>query len=103
MSEHSKGPWRVNAVGAKRVRQNFVVDADGKLISHWPNDADAELMAAAPDLLNSLEALVTMPHRKDISRWACAKRVKAKRDARQLVERLRRAPESFPLLTGGAL
>lgn len=54
MTKHTQGPWFVDKQGAPTIRQ-----ADGTVISGVPNNyADAHLIAAAPDLLDALKALV---------------------------------------------
>jgi hypothetical protein len=50
MSEHTPGPWH--------VYEGCVYDADNAELSHCPGEADARLIAAAPDLLAALKALL---------------------------------------------
>jgi hypothetical protein len=61
MSKHTKGPWKTHLVD-----DTLVVDGNGLIIAHMgglylgdasPMEANAKLIAAAPDLLEALEAL----------------------------------------------
>ncbi len=69
MTKHAPGPWKHNEeIGANAekgiapyVAFHSIRDADGIcLASTWtgPNEANARLISAAPDLLEALEALV---------------------------------------------
>ncbi len=49
MSKHTPGPWRRHAAFA-----NGISDAEGLLIAASMKDEDANLIAAAPDLLAAL-------------------------------------------------
>lgn len=67
MSGHTEGPWRVG----DRHTENGVYSADGRLVANthslqsnsgWEaiaaeNDANARLIAAAPDMLEALKAV----------------------------------------------
>ena len=55
MSEHTPGPWTPYGLDWR-----MVVDKDSEVIADVrTHDADARLIAAAPDLLAALEALMT--------------------------------------------
>ena len=55
MSEYTKGPWRVlkNELG-----HEFIEASNGDIVSPLRSSADARLIAAAPDLLEALEAFL---------------------------------------------
>lgn len=61
---HTPGPWRVWAKGYRESPPiSFNVETSGGLIREWlardiANEADAQLMAAAPELLAALKAIV---------------------------------------------
>lgn len=60
-TKHTPGPWYTTAKGNKYQAQ-IAQEPTGKTISvtYTGNDADARLIAAAPDLLAALEALVSI-------------------------------------------
>ena len=69
MSGHTPGPWFVYRGGSRglphirNVDGLYVMDApprNGKLHASVRQDADARLIAAAPELLTSLQALVAL-------------------------------------------
>lgn len=55
MSAHTPGPWQVRKIDPRSVA---IPDEHGKLIVLAPSEADARLIAAAPDLLAALEEIV---------------------------------------------
>ena len=65
-TQHTPGPWKVNANVGKRGEIGVVADAAPCVIAHgmsekhWPEiaQANAQLIAAAPELLNALEAVL---------------------------------------------
>ena len=69
MPEHTEGPWRFrrDEIG-KRI--GSIGKADGSEVitnvEYWIKDANANLIAAAPDLLEALERIVNMP----VDEWA---------------------------------
>ena len=74
----SAAPWSITATPSGKPK---VVDAHGFSVcnlgggSYVQNSIDARLIAAAPELLDALEALLEMGHAKagDIARKAIAK------------------------------
>lgn len=57
-TQHTPGPWTVNEIGGTDARTQFL-GPDGALnFEVWDaiTDADAHLIAAAPDLLAALES-----------------------------------------------
>ena len=59
-SKHTPGPWRIEKDGSAENNNevNVVNGADGTMIVYGQaNDADARLIAAAPDLLDALQYL----------------------------------------------
>ena len=71
---HTSGPW--NTTGAPQVWA-----ADGSKVAHTSNDANARLIAAAPELLEAcLQAVRALPNKpnyvwlvKEMARAAIAK------------------------------
>lgn len=68
MSEHTPGPWEVEGIGQVIVPNRppawrTLADVYGEHGDEEQADADAHLIAAAPDLLAALEAL--LPHLED--------------------------------------
>ena len=67
MSKHTPGPWRVKIYKPYRT-EAIIVNDDGEIASVdlacMPGaEADAHLIAAAPDMLEALEAIAPMlPH-----------------------------------------
>ena len=60
MSKHTPGPWEIGATGAI-VGQSYRVAAVNKL--NPKGDADATLIAAAPELAEALRVLLfALPH-----------------------------------------
>lgn len=74
MSEHTKGPWQVeegfSVVGTRRTVTEYFVRRDGDSIAiaadildpktGEPSEANARLIAAAPQLLEACEELATL-------------------------------------------
>ena len=65
MSEHTPGPWEINLgmrpprIYAQHESHTTIVDLPHWLQEHWPErEANAHLIAAAPDLVVALEAMV---------------------------------------------
>lgn len=59
MTTHTPGPWSVEKDGSAEHRNeaNVINGADGTMIVYGQvNDADARLIAAAPELLEALQA-----------------------------------------------
>ena len=67
MSEHTPGPWSV-----KRgwVTPDYILDAAGTVLAEltYCDDADAHLMAAAPDLLTACEMLARVVGKYDLDK-----------------------------------
>lgn len=86
MSKAAPGPWWADDQSEGEKRQ--VLGPDGRLIAIVYGEANANLVAAAPELLESLESLVMWLERhpnssgqtpaNDLARWARAAIVKAK-------------------------
>jgi hypothetical protein len=55
MSKHTPGPWKI---GALESGQAAVDGADGSEVTGFVSIPDAQLIAAAPDLLSACERLV---------------------------------------------
>lgn len=57
MSEHTPGPWRVEALNRDTLT---IRSRDGAVVANTPahSPANAALIAAAPDLLEALKALI---------------------------------------------
>jgi len=63
VSKHTPGPWKFGKDGAIEHNnvQIYIDGADGTLIVYGQvKDADARLIAAAPDLLESLKDMVDL-------------------------------------------
>jgi hypothetical protein len=84
MSKHTKGPWKTHLVDSTAI-----VTEDGKLIAkaegdyhldHAAMEANARLIAAAPDLLEALELLQAGWSKNAITAgtWAIARAAIAK-------------------------
>lgn len=71
MSAHTPGPWSVQPCAADHGESTVIGTADGFLIARIPSDAwsgigaeskedsaNARLIAAAPDMLAALEAMI---------------------------------------------
>lgn len=67
MIEHTPGPWRLEyhatQEGKGGTMENWVIGGDGHLIIKLPawskvQQANARLIAAAPDLLDALESVI---------------------------------------------
>ena len=73
-AQHTPGPWWVEKDGSAEHRNeaNVINGADGTMIVYGQvNDADARLIAAAPDLLEALKTLTaylgkTATHTSDL-------------------------------------
>lgn len=60
-AQHTRGPWKINPAESSQVKLIDSTDgAVGEMID-CRNPADARLIAAAPDLLAALEALLDAP------------------------------------------
>ena len=67
-TKHTPGPWKVNANVGKRGEIGVVADAAPCVIAHgmsekhWPEiaQANAQLVAAAPELLEALEHICNL-------------------------------------------
>lgn len=73
MSKHTPGPWFYEEGMTRDRLHPFVKAADGRVICSCRTDnkhANARLIAAAPDLLETLEAIVDFEAGPDFSRWA---------------------------------
>ena len=58
MSKHTPGPWEWNKYGALLHEDEIVLGIDGGCRRcDYPNEANARLIAAAPDLLEALTLL----------------------------------------------
>lgn len=59
-AKHTPGPWYTNTKGDNRYQSEIAREGDGKTvaITYTSNDADAHLIAAAPDLLAACKALM---------------------------------------------
>ena len=71
MSEHTKGPWAAS-VTYKGSSSELSIWADGMKIAHVAglarfDYANAQLIAAAPDLLEALKGLLMVSLPRDIS------------------------------------
>ena len=66
---HTQGPWKVTDEGSQIVIQTFAPHPTGTLARVYRTDkrahADARLIAAAPDLLAALEALLADKYLSD--------------------------------------
>ena len=90
-TKHAPGPWRVVGITQMATGMGYysIVTADGAVVCDMRNRpiSDAHIIAAAPDLLEALEALVAEQGRRRGRAWreAMAKAeaaiTKAKRDA----------------------
>lgn len=81
MSKHTPGPWKFGKDGAIEHNnvQIYIDGADGTLIVYGQvKDADARLIAAAPDLLESLRGFIEHGTCFDADDWAKAKAAIAK-------------------------
>ena len=74
---HTPGPWaaQINAEDAGSTHRHWII-ADNAPGSHLPalaaNEADAALIAAAPDMLSALKGLVSMTDPADSPELAAA-------------------------------
>lgn len=59
MSEHTLGPWRNTGTAIRGADGSIVVDLRGALAGSGNTDADASLIAAAPDLLRACRAIAS--------------------------------------------
>ena len=74
----SKGPWQIGAIESGRFA---VDDRDGEEVTGWIEEHNANLIAAAPDLVEALENLVdvvygvggTKPDAHNMARASLAK------------------------------
>lgn len=60
-NKHTPGPWAIDEFENYKNRSDgktLINDANGKAIAYVFNEANARLLAAAPDLLEALEALL---------------------------------------------
>ena len=57
MSKHTPGPWVPEIYGER----NYVVGPDDKSVASITRKEDANLIAAAPDLLEALEEIASYP------------------------------------------
>jgi hypothetical protein len=78
MSEHTPGPWKVERIG----RRYDVVSEGGIVcaLAQWTpavDEADARLIAAAPDLLETLECIAAITSDHEIRELAHAAIAKA--------------------------
>jgi len=68
MSKHTPGPWEVKSPA--NDSRAFDVYAQGGHLKmhhgHWGGEADARLIAAAPELFQALQVLLEMPALKNI-------------------------------------
>lgn len=63
--KHTPGPWRVESGPYYRaIRVDGEVIADMRQIGRSFNESNAQLIAAAPELLEALELLVDNPYRE---------------------------------------
>ncbi len=60
MSEHTPGPWDLTGNPNENPRfVGYIYDAAGNQIANiWPPEANARLMAAAPELLEALRVIM---------------------------------------------
>lgn len=70
MAGHTKGPWRAYPAGSSvphyDVCDRIVSDRpSGRCASEGPSDADAALIAAAPELLEALRGLIPLVEMDD--------------------------------------
>jgi hypothetical protein len=85
MSKHTPGPWRVEAVDAEgtlvyhrvmsagyRVAGVYTIRG-GRGLSREESDANAHLIAAAPEMLAALEGILNIGHTPDT--WEVAHRI----------------------------
>lgn len=76
MSEHTPGPWKIRAYKDRGFAIDFNEDQE-QIVDFVYEEADAHLIAAAPDLLEALEAVVRVADRAtvefDMARAAIAK------------------------------
>jgi len=78
-TKHTPGPWEVVHHGNGTGSREWAVCPKGSLqgIAIWLTEADARLMAAAPDLLEALQGVLRVADRKtvefDAARAAIAK------------------------------
>lgn len=82
-AKHTPGPWLIEKDGSAehRNKANVIRGADGTMIVYGQaNDADARLIAAAPDLLDALQVMLDAAQHDitqecDIARAAIAKAI----------------------------
>jgi hypothetical protein len=78
---HTPGPWKVSDLDQRAVEgfDGFVV-AD---VRNWPKTDDARLIAAAPELLEALKAMLNAPDEQaDIDAIHAAERAIAKAEGK---------------------
>ena len=55
---HTPGPWKVDPHESGGPGDHLLVDETGRIVAHFQFREDAELAAAAPDLMQELELIV---------------------------------------------
>jgi hypothetical protein len=81
MSKHTPGPWVVKKLRARYARFCAINTVDGSPVGESYEEKNARLIAAAPELLETLENLLkvhegeggTQHHAGDMARAAIAK------------------------------
>ncbi len=68
MTEHTQGPWEYEFVGHD-TQEFWIMDSDGFLVADAQTEANARLIASAPDLLEALENIVEVTDRQDNLWW----------------------------------
>lgn len=71
MSDHTKGPWLYRKADQAVNEQEYYIASDSGVIGYWKGgkswhdddqwvltEADAKLIAAAPDLLEALQSII---------------------------------------------
>ena len=85
MSNHTPGPWNVSEAGSIEFADGYLGEAydfNATTKTDLPMMANARLMAAAPEMLELLEAMVG---------FDSLERTRAKRRAYQLIQELKKA------------
>jgi hypothetical protein len=76
MSEHTKGPWEISKIGNNYDQYVVYAEADTRganIVNTVEGEANARLIAAAPDLLEACKKLLTASQILDGSELPTAK------------------------------
>jgi hypothetical protein len=90
MSKHTPEPWKI---GALESGQAAVDGADGSEVTGFVSIPDAHLIAAAPDMLAALEAILPMlPQSLTTATWGDPSWTDAIRRVESAIKKARGAP-----------